>query len=133
MHEHPVLLAYGWVDYAHSSSNWAASQRGLTLSPPRIEAADGRGGWRLLSADMGRPAGLPKHMLFDLKDAFEAEDYRIHNDERSYILGPISRGFVPPSPAAGPATPSHCCRPTLARLSSPHINKRNLRLPLSLR
>ena len=75
--EHPVLLAYGWVDYAHSSSNWAASQRGLTLSPPRIEAADGRGGWHLLSADMGRPAGLPKHMLFDLKDAFEAEDYRI--------------------------------------------------------
>ena len=75
--ENPVLLAYGWVDYAHSSSNWAASQRGLTLSPPRIEASDGRGGWRLLSADMGRPAGLPKHMLFDLKGAFGTKDYRI--------------------------------------------------------
>lgn len=74
---HPVLLGYGWVDYAHSSSNWAAAQRGLVLSPPRIEAADGRGGWRLLSADMGTPAGLPKHMLFDLKDAFVSNDYRI--------------------------------------------------------
>ncbi len=75
--EHPVLLGYGWVDYAHSSSNWAAAQRDLSLAPPRIEAADGRGGWRLLSSDMGTPAGLPKHMLFDLRDAFVGDDYRV--------------------------------------------------------
>ncbi|MGY8822833.1 MAG: FG-GAP-like repeat-containing protein [Candidatus Latescibacterota bacterium] len=75
--EHPVLLAYGWVDYAHSSSNWAAVQRGLNLSPPRLEVADGQGGWQLFSADMGHPAGLPKHMLFDLQDAFKNGDYRI--------------------------------------------------------
>jgi len=74
---HPVLLAYGWVDYAHSSSNWAAAQRGLSLSPPQLEVADGQGGWRLFSADMGHPAGLPKHMLFDLQGAFPSDDYRI--------------------------------------------------------
>ena len=78
---HPVLLAHGWVDYAHSASNWAAFQRGLNLYPPRLEVADGEGGWRLLAADMGCPAGLPKYMLFDLGGAadsiFTDGDYRL--------------------------------------------------------
>lgn len=70
--EHPVLLAHGWVDYAHSSSNWAAAQQGLNLNPPRLEARSDHGPWRLIQADMGVPAGLPKHMLVDLADVFEA-------------------------------------------------------------
>jgi Flp pilus assembly protein TadD len=78
---HPVLLAHGWVNYAHSASNWAAFQRGLELFPPRLEVPDGEGGWRLLTADMGCPAGLPKYMLFDLGAAadsvFSNEDYRL--------------------------------------------------------
>ncbi|MBT5802529.1 MAG: tetratricopeptide repeat protein [Gemmatimonadetes bacterium] len=74
---HPVLLGYGWVDYAHSTSNWSAAQRGLALYPPRLEVADGQGGWIEVSADMGSPAGLPKHMLFDLKGVFPSADYRL--------------------------------------------------------
>ena len=74
---HPVLLAYGWVDYAHSSSNWAAAQVGLNLYPPRVEVPDGRGGWLQVTADMGCPAGLPKHMVFDLKGIFPTLDYRL--------------------------------------------------------
>ena len=62
----PALLAYGWVDYAHSTSNWAAAQNGLELFSPRLEVPDGRGGWRVAIADIGCPAGLPKHMLVDL-------------------------------------------------------------------
>ena len=76
-YNHPVLLGYGWVDYAHSTSNWSAAQRGLALYPPRLEVADGRGGWIEASADMGCPAGLPKHMLFDLKGLFPSTDYRL--------------------------------------------------------
>ena len=68
---HPVLLAHGWVDYAHSSSNWAASQRGLGRAPPRLEVDHGEG-WRLATADMGTPAGLPKTMLVDLDGLFPA-------------------------------------------------------------
>ena len=68
--QHPVLLAHGWVDYAHSSSNWAAAERGLTLSPPRLEARTGSGAWRTVTLDMGVPAGLPKTMLFDLAGVF---------------------------------------------------------------
>ena len=73
----PILLLNGWVDYAHSTSNWAAFQREMQLFPPRLEVGDGRGGWRLVTNDMGSPAGLPKHMLFDMKDQFAAGDYRL--------------------------------------------------------
>ena len=73
----PVLIAHGWVDYAHSSSNWAASQQGLQLSPPRLEVGDGNDGWRLVTTDMGTPAGLPKYMTFDLRDQFVPGDYRL--------------------------------------------------------
>ena len=74
---HPVLLGYGWVDYAHSTSNWSAAQRGLSLYPPRLSVADGEGGWVEVSADMGCPAGLPKHALFDLAGLFPSDDYRL--------------------------------------------------------
>ena len=73
----PVLIANGWVDYAHSASNWAAAQQGLQLSPPRLEVGDGNGGWRLVTTDMGTPAGLPKYMTFDLEDQFTPGDYRL--------------------------------------------------------
>ncbi len=69
--EHPVLLAHGWVDYAHSSSNWAATERGLALYPPRLEARTNDGPWREVTADMGVPAGLPKMMLYDLDGVFD--------------------------------------------------------------
>ena len=75
--KHPVLLAYGWVDYAHSTSNWAAAQRGLSLYPPRVEVPDKEGNWVEVCTDMGTPAGLPKHMLFDLQNLFPGEDYRL--------------------------------------------------------
>ncbi|MEE2657901.1 MAG: FG-GAP-like repeat-containing protein [Candidatus Latescibacterota bacterium] len=77
--QHPVLLAHGWVDYAHSTSNWAASQRlDVGMEPPRLEVADGDR-WRLVTEDMGRPAGLPKYMVYDLKEAFpqESADFRL--------------------------------------------------------
>jgi tetratricopeptide (TPR) repeat protein len=67
---HPVLLAHGWVDYAHSSSNWAATERRLALHPPRLEARSASGSWRTVTTDMGVPAGLPKMMLYDLQDVF---------------------------------------------------------------
>ena len=75
--ERPVLVAHGWVDYAHSTSNWAAAQRGVALYPPRLEVPDGRGGWRVALADMGVPAGLPKGMLVDLEGLLTPGDHRV--------------------------------------------------------
>lgn len=69
--DQPVLLAHGWVDYAHSTSHWAAVERGWTLTPPRLEARSDGGPWRLVTEDMGVPAGLPKQMLVDLREVFD--------------------------------------------------------------
>jgi tetratricopeptide (TPR) repeat protein len=82
---HPVLLAYGWVDYAHSTSNWAAYQRGLSLYPPRVEVPDDEGNWVEVCSDMGTPAGLPKHMLFDLQNLFLSDDYRLRITTNSAV------------------------------------------------
>lgn len=75
---HPVLVGYGWVDYAHSSSNWAAAQQGLELRPVRLEVPGPDGQWQLVTPDMGVPAGLPKHMLYDLQGVFKGSaDHRL--------------------------------------------------------
>jgi hypothetical protein len=75
--EHVVLLLYGWVDYADSSSNLAASQAGVVAVPPYLEVGDGSGRFELGLAQMGFPAGLPKTMLVDLEGLVGPEKNRI--------------------------------------------------------
>ncbi len=74
---HYVLLLYGWVDYADSSSNLAASQAGVALVPPYLEVGDAGGHFQVALPQMGFPAGLPKTMLVDLKDLVSPEKNRV--------------------------------------------------------
>jgi len=60
-----ILLMDGWIDYATSSSNFAAAQAGLKLIPPYLQVWES-GKWRTVIEDMGFPAGLPKSMTVDL-------------------------------------------------------------------
>jgi Flp pilus assembly protein TadD len=84
--ENLVLFLYGWVDYGYSSTNLAASQAGIELMPPRLEAMGAEGTWETLVQDMGYPAGLPRMMTVDLRDHAPFTDgrFRITTNLRVY-------------------------------------------------
>lgn len=80
-----VLLLYGWVDYADSSSNLAASQSGVAAAPPVLEIG-GPDGFRRAVDRMGFPAGLPKTMVVPLDEIPlpAATAFRITTNMRIY-------------------------------------------------
>jgi hypothetical protein len=66
--DHPVLLLTGWTDYAFSSDNVAASQRGLALRPPALQVKDPHGVWQTIVPDIGIPVGRPQTLVVDLSE-----------------------------------------------------------------
>jgi len=64
-----ALFLYGWVDFEYSSSNYAAYQAGVRLTPPVLEIENKEeGGFRPLVEPMGFPPGLPRMISVDLTD-----------------------------------------------------------------
>jgi hypothetical protein len=55
-----LMLLTAWIDYADSSSNIAASQAGVVLTPPYLQVKNARGEWQTVIEQMGFPAGLPR-------------------------------------------------------------------------
>jgi len=60
------LLLTAWIDYADSTANFKASQTGVKLVPPYLQARNKQGKWETVIPRMGFPAGLPKTMVVDL-------------------------------------------------------------------
>jgi tetratricopeptide (TPR) repeat protein len=94
------LLLTAWIDYADSTSNMAASQAGVTLTPPYLQVRNARGEWQTVIPQMGFPAGLPKTMTVDLTGKFLCDDsqIRIVTSMRIYwdqILVDVSGGDFP--------------------------------------
>jgi Tfp pilus assembly protein PilF len=105
-----LLLLTGWTDYAFSSDNVAASQRGLPLEPPSVEIRDARGRWRTAIADIGVPVGRPQTIVLDLRQPALAgrRELRIATSMRVYWdriaaadvdRGPVERRSIAASSA----------------------------------
>jgi Tfp pilus assembly protein PilF len=62
-----LLVLSGALNFSNSSNLFAAHQRGLGLSPPKLELKEGTG-WRTLSPDCGTPAGFHKDVVIDLRE-----------------------------------------------------------------
>jgi Tfp pilus assembly protein PilF len=95
-----LLLLTGWIDYADSTSNLAASQAGVKLIPPYLQVKNARGQWQTVIPQMGFPAGLPKTMTVDLTGKFLSHEtsIRIVTSMRIYwdrILVDTSGGAFP--------------------------------------
>ncbi|MCA1634206.1 MAG: FG-GAP-like repeat-containing protein [Acidobacteria bacterium] len=98
--ERVLLLMTGWTDYAFSSDNVAASQRGLSLKPPALQVRDTRGEWRTVIEDIGIPVGRPQTVVVDLTGKFlsESREVRVLTNMRIYwdqILVDTSGGGFP--------------------------------------
>ncbi|HEY1404239.1 MAG TPA: hypothetical protein VGB05_08945, partial [Pyrinomonadaceae bacterium] len=80
------LLLTGWTDYAFSSDNVAAAQRGLSLSPPALQVKDARGRWQTVIEDIGVPVGRPQTVVVDLTGKFlsRRREVRIVTNMRIY-------------------------------------------------
>ena len=60
------LFLHGYVEYFSASSMYAAWQAGIAPHSPSVEAQMPDGSWKLILADMGFPAGLPRTIVVDL-------------------------------------------------------------------
>jgi tetratricopeptide (TPR) repeat protein len=81
-----LLLLTGWTDYAWSSDNVAASQRGLEMRPPSLQVKDGEGKWRTVVANVGIPVGRPQTLVVDLAGKFlsASREVRLLTNMRVY-------------------------------------------------
>ena len=81
-----VLLLTGWTDYAFSTDNVAASQRGLAMQPPIVQVRDSSGNWQTAIADMGFPVGRPQTVVVDMAGRFRgpSREVRIVTNMRIY-------------------------------------------------
>jgi hypothetical protein len=71
-----VLFLYGWVEYAYSSTNFAASQASLRLQAPSVHVFRD-GAWVELFHEVGYPAGIRHMMTLDVTGKVLPSDQRI--------------------------------------------------------
>jgi hypothetical protein len=95
-----LLLLTGWTDYAFSSDNVAAWQRGWQLEFPTVQVRDARGEWVTVVDPIGIPVGRPQTVTVDLTGKFlsASREVRIVTNMRVYwdqILVDTSSGIAP--------------------------------------
>jgi hypothetical protein len=81
-----VLLLNGWTDYAFSSDNVAATQRGWAMRPPSLEVRDAEGRWQTALSEIGIPVGRPQTVALDLAGLWQgpSREVRLVTNMRIY-------------------------------------------------
>ena len=62
----PMLIIDGWVEYPYSQTQFAAWQAGAAFEVPTLEARGDDGDWKVVLAEFGYPAGMPRRMSVPL-------------------------------------------------------------------
>jgi hypothetical protein len=93
----PVLFLHGWVDFEYASTNYAAHQAGIVLTPPVLEMEGEDGLFAPVLEPMGFPAGMPRMMTVDLRPLAPLRSRRIRIRtnmrvfwDQAYIAEPLS-------------------------------------------
>ncbi len=98
--ERTTVLLTGWTDYAFSTHNVAAGQRGLSLLPPTLQVETSPGAWKTVNADAGIPVGRPQTVVLDVT-SYVPRRVRILTSMRVYwdevLVGTASTGVEPPA------------------------------------
>jgi tetratricopeptide (TPR) repeat protein len=71
-----ILVLHGWVEYAYSGTNFAASQAGLQPRAPTIEV-ERHGQWVEVLREVGYPAGVNHAMTVELTGRLRPTDRRL--------------------------------------------------------
>jgi tetratricopeptide (TPR) repeat protein len=81
-----ILLLTGWTDYAFSSDNVAATQRGFEMKPPALQVRDMEGKWQTVVENIGIPVGRPQTVTVDLTGKFlsASREVRLVTNMRVY-------------------------------------------------
>jgi hypothetical protein len=97
--ERTTLLLTGWTDYAFSTDNVTADQRGLALVPPTLQVETSAGSWKTVNADVGIPVGRPQTLVVDVTD-YVPRRVRIATSLRTYwdevLIGTATATAIPP-------------------------------------
>src|SRR5206468_11020215 len=78
------LVANGWIYPTDSSINVAIGQQHLQPHGLSLEAQDDNGQWKVVTPDLGFPAGKNKTILVDLRPAGHARRIRLRTNLEIY-------------------------------------------------
>ena len=113
-----TLILDGWTRYATVGEMERAMAAGRSPLGPVLEVDDGDGRWRVITSDVGLPAGLPKTMLLSLDGAFRSRRQRVRLSSNLLVFWDRIR--VDRAPREAP-TRIHPLIPRAARLWSSGI------------
>lgn len=128
--EGAVLLADGWIEYPYSQTVFAAWQAGLRYQPVTLAAYTRDGGWQVVAAEFGYPAGMPRTMALPLDNLPPGTDaLRLSSNMEIYWDGlrvvweePLSVAPTTLAPVAARVARTGFAKRTTGRQRLPHYD-----------